>query len=469
MYLSTHKKKVKDKIYISYSLRTSYRDTKGKVRHKHIANLPKCTDEEIKALRLALTFKGKLEELGSIEDISITNESSFGGTYVLYQVAKKLGIEKVLGNSKNGKLALWQIIARILGRGSRLSAKRMMSKYSADHILDLEEVDKNMLYKNLDWLEENQEAIEKKLWELRGGKKIDLYLYDVTSSYLEGSCNELATYGYNRDKKKGKEQIVVGLLTDDEGFPVAARVFEGNTSDSKTIQKQIEILRDKFGCKNVTLVGDRGMLKTPQIDALPKGFNYITGIGKPTIKKLEKEGIFQYSLFDKEIHEISHNDIRYIMRSNPLIAEESAEWRRGRIASIVKLVEEKNKYLIDKPRASIGAAVKAVEKLVDKYNGSFPFSKMHFSLHQRIAGILRQVFANFVRGYTIAPPIINFGHLIFAKFNKFLHSSLGVGSFKILLSLLSTFKTHKFVNTSNDSSIVSFTEDHKLLILCSII
>ena len=82
MYLSTHKKKVKDKIYISYSLRTSYRDTKGKVRHKHIANLPKCTDEEIKALRLALTFKGKLEELGSIEDISITNESSFGGTYV---------------------------------------------------------------------------------------------------------------------------------------------------------------------------------------------------------------------------------------------------------------------------------------------------------------------------------------------------------------------------------------------------
>ena len=78
------------------------------------------------------------------------------------------------------------------------------------------------------------------------------------------------------------------------------------------------------------------------------------------------------------------------------------------------------------------------------FNGSFPFSKMHFSLHQRIAGILRQVFANFVRGYTIAPPIINFGHLIFAKFNKFLHSSLGVGSFKILLSLLSTFKTHKF-------------------------
>ena len=80
-----------------------------------------------------------------------------------------------------------------------------MPKYSADHILDLEEVDKNMMYKNLDWLEDNQEEIEKKLWESRGGKKIDLYLYDVTSSYLEGNCNELSAYGYNRDKKKGKE------------------------------------------------------------------------------------------------------------------------------------------------------------------------------------------------------------------------------------------------------------------------
>ena len=297
--------------------------------------MPKCTDDEIKALKLALTFKGKLEELGSIEDISITNEVSFGGTYVLYKIAKNLGIEKVLGNGKMGKLALWQIIARILGRGSRLSAKRMMPKYSADHILDLEEVDKNMMYKNLDWLEDNQEEMEKKLWESRGGKKIDLYLYDVTSSYLEGSCNELSAYGYNRDKKKGKEQIVVGLLTDDEGFPVAARVFEGNRSDNKTVQKQIEILRDKFGCKNVTLVGDRGMLKTTQIDALPEGFNYITGIGKSTIKRLEKEGVFQYSLFDEEVQEISHDDIRYMMRRNPLIAEESAEWRSGRIASIV--------------------------------------------------------------------------------------------------------------------------------------
>ena len=367
MYLSTHKKKVKSKTYISYSLRTSYRDAKGKVKHKHIANLPKCTDEEIKALKLALTFRGKLEELGSIEDISITNEASFGGTYVLYQIAKNLGIDKVLGNSKMGRLALWQIIARILGRGSRLSAKRMMPKYSADHILDLEEVDKNMMYKNLDWLEDNQEEIEKKLWESRGGKKIDLYLYAVTSSYLEGSCNELSAYGYNRDKKKGKEQIVVGLLTDDEGFPVAARVFEGNTSDNKTVQKQIEILRDKFGCKNVTLVGDRGMLKTTQIDELPEGFSYITGIGKPTIKRLEKEGVFQYSLFDEEVHEISHDDIRYIMRRNPLIAEESAEWRSGRIASIAKLVDEKNKYLLDKPKASLKAAVKAVENLVDKY------------------------------------------------------------------------------------------------------
>jgi len=368
MYVSTHRKKVKNKVYTSYSLRTSYRDGKGKVKHKHIANLPKCTDEEVKALKLALSFKDKLEELGNLEDVSITNEASFGGTYVLHQIAEKLGISKVLGNDKMGKLALWQVIARILGRGSRLSAKRMMSKYSADHILNLEEVDKNVMYKNLDWLHENQERIELELWQSRGGKKINLYLYDVTSSYLEGDYNELAAYGYNRDKKKGKEQIVVGLLTDEEGFPVATRVFEGNTADNKTVQEQIEILRNKFGCKNVTFVGDRGMLKTPQIDSLPEGFSYITGIGKATIKKLEKEGVFQYELFDEKVQEICHNDIRYILRRNPIIAEESKQWRSDRIAFVENYTKEKNKYLSEKKKASTDVALKAVKSLVEKYN-----------------------------------------------------------------------------------------------------
>ena len=367
MYVSTHKKKVKDKLYISYSLRTSFRDAKGRVQHKHIANLPKCTDDEINALKLALSFKNKLEELGSLEDVSITNEASFGGSYVLHQIATKLGIDKVLGNNKMGKLALWQVIARILGRGSRLSAKRMMSKYSAEHILNLEEVDKNVMYKNLDWLHENQEKIELELWQLRGGKKIDLYLYDVTSSYIEGNYNELAAYGYNRDKKSGKEQIVVGLLTDDEGFPVATRVFEGNTADNKTVQEQIEILRNKFNCKNVTLVGDRGMLKTPQIDFLPEGFSYITGIGKATIKKLVKEGVFQYELFDKEVQEVSHNNIRYILRKNPMIAEESKQWRDDRIAFVENYIKEKNKYLEQKKKASEDTALRAAKKLLEKY------------------------------------------------------------------------------------------------------
>ena len=121
-------------------------------------------------------------------------------------------------------------------------------------------------------------------------RKTDLYLHDVTSSYLEGQHNELGSFGYNRDKKRGKQQIVIGLLTDCDGYPVATRVFKGNTNDGRTVNEQIEVLRSQFKCESVTLVGDRSMLKTPQVEALPEGFSYITVINKPTIERLIKEG-----------------------------------------------------------------------------------------------------------------------------------------------------------------------------------
>jgi hypothetical protein len=138
----------------------------------------------------------------------------------------------------------------------------------------------------LDWLSDNQEKIEKKLFNARHETPPSLFLYDVTSSYLEGEQNELANYGYNRDKKRGKKQIVIGLLTDPFGDPIAVRVFEGNTIDSKTVEEQIETLTRSFGVTEVILVGDRGMLKKPQIESLPEGFRYITAITKPQIRTL---------------------------------------------------------------------------------------------------------------------------------------------------------------------------------------
>ncbi len=132
-----------------------------------------------------------------------------------------------------------------------------------------------------------------------------LFLYHVTSSYLEGVPKVLAAFGYNRDGKKGKLQLVIGLLTGPDGIPAAVRVFEGNTPDRKTVPEQVRILAGSFGVKRVTLVGDRGMLKQAEINLLnQERFHYITAITKPQIRKLVPEGVFQMELFEEKLCEV---------------------------------------------------------------------------------------------------------------------------------------------------------------------
>jgi transposase len=122
----------------------------------------------------------------------------------------------------------------------------------------------------LDWLAENQTALEKKIFDFRNNKTTikEIFLYDVTSSYLEGDKNELAQYGYNRDKKKGKKQIVIGLMTDSDGYPITVEVFSGNTGDTTTVSNQLKKLKTDFGVERVIFVGDKGMIKNAQINEL---------------------------------------------------------------------------------------------------------------------------------------------------------------------------------------------------------
>lgn len=150
-----------------------------------------------------------------------------------------------------------------------MSAVRFAANHAVCDILNCEAFHEERLYANLDWLQENQGDIENKLFRrLQGQKEIELFLYDVTSSYLEGSHNELAAFGYNRDRKHGKQQIVIGLLCDAKGTPLSIEIFSGNTTDTKTIGQQVTKVAERFGAQTVTFVGDRGMIKGPQIEQL---------------------------------------------------------------------------------------------------------------------------------------------------------------------------------------------------------
>jgi transposase len=154
------------------------------------------------------------------------------------------------------------VIARAIDQGSRLSAVRLATHHACCDLLGLEAFNEDDLYANLAWLSQQQCRIERRLFEaLHPAAKPALFLYDVTSSYLEGSQNELGAFGYNRDGKRGKKQIVIGLLCDQSGTPLSIEVFAGNLADPKTVASQIKKVVRQFGGGEVTFVGDRGMLK----------------------------------------------------------------------------------------------------------------------------------------------------------------------------------------------------------------
>src|SRR5499426_1957719 len=364
MYIDTSRITRGGKTYTRHLLRESYR-AHGKVLHRTIANVSHCSAAEIEALRLALRHKENLEHLGTIQDaVTLTQGLSFGAVWTVYHVARRLGIEQALGTTREGKLALWQVIARVIDQGSRLSAVRLAMAHAACDVLGVGPFDEEALYDNLDWLAHRQAAVEDTFFARRTKTKpVCLLLYDVTSSYFEGTHNALAAFGYNRDGKKGKMQIVIGLLCDEAGQPVSIEVFPGNTQDPQTFASQINKVKARFGVHELTFVGDRGMIKGQQIEDLAQqGLHYITAITKPQIEKLLKHGTLQMDLFDQEVAEVLADEgLRYVLRRKPVRAQEMRDTRHAKLATLQAQIAKQNQYLTDHPRAN---AQGALQKLV---------------------------------------------------------------------------------------------------------
>lgn len=363
MYVDTSQSKVRGKIYTRHLLRESFREG-GKVKHRTIANLSSCSPEEIEAIRLALRHKGNLADLGSIaQDIRTRQGGSVGAVWSLTEVARQLGVADALGPTRQGRLALWQVVARLIDQGSRLSAVRLATQHVACDVLDLEGFHEDHLYANLDWLAENQAEIETRLFKRRyRANRPELFLYDVTSTYLEGWHNALSAFGYNRDGKKGKKQLVIGLLCDGDGWPLSIEVFRGNTADPKTFVPQIRKAIERFGAQGVTFVGDRGMIKSEAIAALGEAdMHYITAITKPQIEALLRQGTIQMELFDRPLAEVTgHEGKRYVLRRNPTRAQEAQASRQDKLARVRRDLEKENTYLREHRRAHVDVARRRV-------------------------------------------------------------------------------------------------------------
>ena len=243
-------------------------------------------------------------------------------------------------------LALALIVARVLDPAAKLATARMLDPATASHslgeMLGLGRVTAKEVYATLDWLGSEQGFIETTLARrhLNDGA---LLLYDVTSTYLEGRCCELAQHGYSRDHRRDRPQLVIGLLCAADGCPVAVEVFEGNTADPMTLSSQIDKLKQRFRLQRVVMVGDRGLLTSARIEQTlrPAGLDWITALRAPAIKALAAEGgPLQPSLFDtRDMAEITSPDYpgeRLVVCKNPLLAEERTRKRSELLAATEK-------------------------------------------------------------------------------------------------------------------------------------
>ena len=370
MFIQRILKKTAEKTYKSVVLMESYRED-GKVKHRTISNLSKWPDSLVDGFEK--TLKGG--SVNSIVDLQLSTGVSFGAISAVSQIACRLGILSALGSSKQGKLALFQIAGRIISQGSRNYLANEWTKGQAiESVFKLTNFTEEDLYANLDWLAENQTAIEKKIFDFRNNKTAikEIFLYDVTSSYLEGDKNELAQYGYNRDKKKGKKQIVIGLMTDSEGYPITVEVFSGNAGDTTTVSNQLNKLKTDFGVERVIFVGDKGMIKNAQINELTSDeykWNYLTTITREQIQTLLKQDVIQLELFGNELVEVldRENDTRYILRRNPIRKIEIKQIRESKINSITTLAQEQNTYLAEHKNAKSEVALRKVTEKIEKF------------------------------------------------------------------------------------------------------
>ena len=335
----------------------------GKIKHRTVGKISAGSPEEIEAIRLALRHKHELTSLSSARvAVQLEQGAACGAVLTLLALAKELGVARALGSTRQGKLALWQVIARAIDQGSRLSAVRLAATHGATDACGLARFNEDDLYANLDWLSEQQRRIEDRLVASLGEPRSGLYLDDVTSSYLEGEHNELGAFGYNRDGKRGKRQIVIGLLCTAMGAPISIEVFPGNTADPTTVAAQVAKVAQRFGGVRLTLVGDRGMIRGPQIAALVKGFGYITAITKAQIETLLGGGLLQMSLFDTTVSEVlTAQGARSVLRRNPVRARELAASRADKLNALGAAAAAATADLAEHPRAHVAVQERAVK------------------------------------------------------------------------------------------------------------
>jgi hypothetical protein len=367
------------RVYESVLVRRTYRDG-GKVRHETLANLSALPEEAVAAIEA--TLRGQ-RLVPAADAVTITGSLPHGHVAAVHAMAVKLGLPALLGPAcRERDLAVALIVSRVVAPASRLSTLT----WWADTTLgaDLGAASTDDIYAAMDWLERRQDQVEKRLAARHLGPEANparMALFDLSSSWVEGTHCPLAARGYSRDGKKGRLQIEYGLLTDPAGRPVAVRVFPGNTGDPAAFTEIVQVIRGEFGLAKMVMVGDRGMITSARIEALsqledgtarPDAYRWITALRAPAIKKLmADDGPLQMSLFDQQnLAEITSPDYpgeRLVACRNPAPAAGRARTREELVAATEKLLAPIIARVQAGRLTGAGAIGVEVGKVISKY------------------------------------------------------------------------------------------------------
>jgi transposase len=367
-------------------LRESFREG-GRVRKRTLANLSDWPQHRIDALAAGL--KGQ-SVVGNIENaFEIIRSRPHGHVAAVLGTLAHVKLDQLISRMRcrERDLCVAMLASRLIAPASKLAISRGLASETTDSTLGeqlgVDDADEDECYAAMDWLLERQVAVEDALAKRHLADGC-LVLYDVTSTYFEGHTCPLAKFGHSRDGKKDKLQIVVGLLTNGEGCPVAVEVFEGNTGDPTTLASQVTKLKSRFDLKRVILIGDRGMITDARIrEDLSKveGLDWITALRAPAIAALVEGGSLQLSLFDTrdlaEISDPAYPGERLVVCKNPLLAEERTRKRAELLEATERELESVVKAVARAKRPLRGAA--RIGLRVGKVMGRFKMAK-HFKL-----------------------------------------------------------------------------------------
>ena len=332
MHVAKVSRPYKDREYTYWFVRQTYRED-GKVKHRTLANLSALPPEVIELVARAL--RGE-HFIGTGTALRTVRTLPHGHVAAVLGLARRLELPGMLDRrpSRLRELALALVVARVLAPASKLATAGWLSDSTLAGRLGVEGADENELYGAMDWLLARQARVEAALAR-RHLTRGSLVLYDLTSTYLEGSHCPLARHGHSRDHRPDRPQIEFGLLTDERGCPVAVEAFAGNTADPATVEAAVTKLRDRFGLTELVLVGDRGMLTQARIERLREtgGIGWVSCLRAPAIQALVEAGDLQLGLFDEtnlaEIRSPAFPGERLVVCRNPALATERARKREA--------------------------------------------------------------------------------------------------------------------------------------------